>query len=63
MDDGGRGGNTPMGMVLDVSSYTLEEIQRVSVFLKEKWGLVTSIQNYGPRAKKLYFKRPKGERR
>jgi len=57
MDDGGRGGNTPMGMVLDVSSYTLQDVDRVSLILKDKWNIPTTIHHHSARAKKLYFKR------
>jgi LAGLIDADG DNA endonuclease family len=57
MDDGGRGANTPLGMVLDVSSYSLEHLQIVSNVLLEKFGVITSIHYHGARAKKLYFKR------
>lgn len=62
MDDGGRGGNTPFGMVLDISAYSLEEILRISFFFQKSWGIYTSIHNHGKKgAKKLYIKRESAE--
>lgn len=58
MDDGGRGCNTPLGLVLDLSAYSLENAQMVSSCLFNKYGINTSIHcSRNNRAKKLYFKR------
>lgn len=58
MDDGGRGGNTPLGLVLDLSAYSLENAQMVSSCLNYKYGINTSIHcSRRNHAKKLYFKR------
>lgn len=57
MDDGGRGANTPLGMVLDVSSYSIKDIEMIQNVLMEKFGLITSVHFYGTRSKKLYLKK------
>jgi LAGLIDADG DNA endonuclease family len=39
MDDGGRGGNTPLGLVLDLSAYSLEKMgsDGFILFIKQIW--------------------------
>jgi hypothetical protein len=55
MDDGGLGAKTPLGMVLDVSSYTSDEIELVRSVFINKFGISTNIHKHGPHARKLYI--------
>jgi hypothetical protein len=57
MDDGGRGGNTPSGIVLDVSSFSMPDVQRVTQCLQKRWGILTSIHHHSKKSKKIYFKK------
>ena len=46
MDDGGRGGNTPRGLVLDVSSFTESEAHFIGESLWNKFRLKTSLHKH-----------------
>ena len=63
MDDGGRGANTPLGLVLDVSSYSVADVSNIISILLAKHNIVTSVHRlqFGPRATKLYIKRESAE--
>lgn len=63
MDDGGRGGNTPLGLVLDVSSYSVAEVTKIMATLLAKHNIKTSVHHHGPRARweALYIKRESAE--
>ena len=43
MDDGGRGANTPLGLVLDVSSYSVADVSNIISILLAKHNIVTSV--------------------
>ncbi len=65
MDDGGRGGNTKYGLVIDVSSFTREEQSLLQDVLLAKFHLQTSLQSHGSSltgrpTTKIYIKRASG---
>lgn len=65
MDDGGRGGNTEFGLVIDVSSFTEEDQSILQDVLLTNFHLQTSLQNFGrsrtgTQARKLYVKKESG---
>lgn len=47
MDDGGRGGRTPLGMVWNVSSYQAEDRELLRQVLLDRYGIVTTLQRAG----------------
>lgn len=59
MDDGGRGGNSGHGVVIDVSSFTDHEHATVQQALLDKFQLETSLHCYNKERGhvKLFFKR------
>ena len=59
MDDGGLGGNTVNGLVLDVSGFTSQEQFRIKEILDKKFHLKTSLHYYNKEKNyvKLYFKK------
>lgn len=46
MDDGGQGGNTVDGLVIDVSAFTTHEQFLIQQVLNKKFHLKTSLQYY-----------------
>ena len=59
MDDGGLGGNTALGLVLDVSAFTVQEQVFIQQVLNKKFHLQTSLHIYNKNKNhvKLYFKK------
>lgn len=59
MDDGGLGGNTALGLVLDVSAFTAQEQVFIQQVLDQKFHLKTSLHIYNKDKNhvKLYFKK------
>jgi len=59
MDDGGQGGNTVDGLVIDVSSFTTHEQFLIQKVLNKKFHLKTSLHYYNKKKNyvKLYFKK------
>ena len=59
MDDGGLGGNTVSGLVLDVSAFTVSEQFLIKEILNKKFHLKTSLHTYNKEKNhvKLYFKK------
>ena len=59
MDDGGLGGNTALGLVLDVSAFTTTEQVFIQQVLDKKFHLKTSLHIYNKNKNhvKLYFKK------
>lgn len=47
MDDGGRGGRTPLGMVWNVTSFSPNEWERLRNALKSRYEIETTIQRAG----------------
>ena len=62
MDDGGRGGNTVQGLVIDVSSFTPLEHTLIQRVLLDKFHLKTSFHFYSKKAVKLYIKAESAKR-
>lgn len=62
MDDGGRGGNTVQGLVIDVSSFTPLEHTLIQRVLLDKFHLKTSFHFYSKEAVKLYIKAESAKR-
>ena len=65
MDDGGRGGKTKYGLVIDVSSFTREDQALLQAVLLNKFSLQTSLQSHGTSiagrpSTKIYIKRESG---
>ncbi len=58
MDDGGLGGNTALGLVLDVSAFTAVEQLFIKQVLYKKFHLKTSLHFYNKNKNHviLYFK-------
>jgi hypothetical protein len=61
MDDGGRGGHTEFGLIIDVTALTINErlFLRDDVF-KGVYNLKTSLQKFGRTAMKIYIQRESG---
>ena len=59
MDDGGQGGNTVDGLVIDVSSFTTHEQFFIQHILDKKFHLKTSLHYHNKKKNyvKLYFKK------
>jgi hypothetical protein len=59
MDDGGLGGNTVSGLVLDVSAFTLSEQFLIERVLNKKFHFKTSLHTYNKEKNdvKFYFKK------
>ena len=59
MDDGGQGGNTVDGLVIDVSAFTTHEQFLIQQVLDKKFHLKTSLHYYNKNKNyvKLYFKK------
>jgi hypothetical protein len=47
MDDGGRGGRTPLGMVWNVSSYRAQDRELLREALLDRYGVATTLQRAG----------------
>jgi hypothetical protein len=62
MDDGGRGGHTDFGLIIDVTALTINErlFLRDDVF-KGVYNLKTSLQKCGRKAMKIYIRRESGD--
>lgn len=65
MDDGGRGGKTKYGLVIDVSGFTREDQALLQTVLLNKFSLQTSLQSHGTSiagrpSTKIYIKRESG---
>jgi LAGLIDADG DNA endonuclease family len=65
MDDGGKGGNTKHGLVIDVSGFVEEDQNLLQEVLLTKFHLKTTLQNYGTsrtgnQAKKIYIPKETG---
>lgn len=56
MDDGGKGGNTPLGLVLDISGFQNYEQLIIQHTFLEKFDIETSFHCSG-NSVKLYFRR------
>jgi hypothetical protein len=51
----------PLGLVLDVSAYSVADVTKIISILLAKHNIVTSVHHHGPRATKLYIKQESAE--
>lgn len=57
MDDGGQGGNSTYGLVIDVSNYTPPERAFLQQLLRRKYHLTTSLQHGAGSSVKLFVRK------
>ena len=57
MDDGGQGGNSTYGLVIDVSNYTPPERAFLQQILRRKYHLTTSLQHGAGSSAKLFVRK------
>ena len=57
MDDGGQGGNSTYGLVIDVSNYTPPERAFLQQVLRRKYHLTTSLQHGAGSSAKLFVRK------
>lgn len=61
MDDGGRGGRTPLGMVWNVAPFQVVDRKRLQRALDERYGIQTTLQKAG-QGTHLYIRAQSAER-